>query len=194
LARDLLPRHPGATIISEVKASKHLYDEIEKLGGRPIMWKTGHSLIKKKIQEEGALLAGEMSGHIFFADRFFGFDDAIYSSARVLEILSRSSRKLSEWLSDLPETFITPEIRIYASDQVKFKIVSMVRDELAALYPIIDIDGVRATFPRGWALVRASNTQAALVLRFEADTARDLDAIKGEVEEIIEKAIKGLAP
>lgn len=194
LARDLLPRHPGATIISEVKASKQLYDEIEKLGGRPIMWKTGHSLIKKKIQEEGALLAGEMSGHIFFADRFFGFDDAIYSSARVLEILSRSSRKLSEWLSDLPETFITPEIRIYASDQVKFKIVSMVRDELAALYPIIDIDGVRATFPRGWALVRASNTQAALVLRFEADTARDLDAIKGEVEEIIEKAIKGLAP
>jgi phosphomannomutase/phosphoglucomutase len=194
LARDLLPRHPGATIISEVKASKQLYDEIEKLGGRPIMWKTGHSLIKKKIQEEGALLAGEMSGHIFFADRFFGFDDAIYSSARVLEILSRSSRKLSEWLSDLPETFITPEIRIYASDQVKFKIVSMVRDELAALYPIIDIDGVRATFPRGWALVRASNTQAALVLRFEADTARDLDSIKGEVEEIIEKAIKSLAP
>jgi len=194
LARDLLPRHPGATIISEVKASKQLYDEIEKLGGRPIMWKTGHSLIKKKIQEEGALLAGEMSGHIFFADRFFGFDDAIYSSARVLEILSRSSRKLSEWLSDLPETFITPEIRIYASDQVKFKIVSMVRDELAALYPIIDIDGVRATFPRGWALVRASNTQAALVLRFEADTARDLDSIRGEVKEIIEKAIKSLAP
>ncbi len=194
LARDLLPRHPGATIISEVKASKQLYDEIEKLGGRPIMWKTGHSLIKKKIQEEGALLAGEMSGHIFFADRFFGFDDAIYSSARVLEILSRSPRKLSEWLSDLPETFITPEIRIYASDQVKFKIVSRVRDALAALYPIIDIDGVRATFPRGWALVRASNTQAALVLRFEADTARDLDSIRGEVKEIIEKAIKSLAP
>lgn len=194
LARDLLPRHPGATIISEVKASKHLYDEIEKLGGRPIMWKTGHSLIKKKIQEEGALLAGEMSGHIFFADRFFGFDDAIYSSARVLEILSRSPRKLSEWLSDLPKTFITPEIRIYASDQVKFKIVSRVRDALAALYPIIDIDGVRATFPRGWALVRASNTQAALVLRYEADTARDLDSIRGEVKEIIEKAIKSLAP
>ncbi len=194
LARDLLPRHPGATIISEVKASKQLYDGIEKLGGRPIMWKTGHSLIKKKIQEEGALLAGEMSGHIFFADRFFGFDDAIYSSARVLEILSRSPRKLSEWLSDLPETFITPEIRIYASDQVKFKIVSRVRDALAALYPIIDIDGVRATFPRGWALVRASNTQAALVLRFEADTARDLDSIRGEVKEIIEKAIKSLAP
>jgi phosphomannomutase/phosphoglucomutase len=194
LARDILPRHPGAAIISEVKASKQLYDEIEKLGGRPVMWKTGHSLIKKKIREEGALLAGEMSGHIFFADRFFGFDDAIYSSARVLEILSRSPRKLSERLSDLPPTFITPEIRIYASDQVKFKIVSKVRDALAARYPIIDIDGVRATFPRGWALVRASNTQGALVLRFEADTARDLAAIRGEVEEVIEKAIQSLSP
>jgi phosphomannomutase/phosphoglucomutase len=194
LARDILPRHPGAAIISEVKASKHLYDEIERLGGRPIMWKTGHSLIKKKIKEEGALLAGEMSGHIFFADRFFGFDDAIYSSARVLEILSRSPLRLSEWLSDLPETFITPEIRIYASDQVKFKIVGRVRDELADRYPIIDIDGVRATFPRGWALVRASNTQGALVLRFEADTAEDLAAIRGEVEEIIEKAIQSLSP
>jgi phosphomannomutase/phosphoglucomutase len=193
LARDILPRHPGATIISEVKASKHLYDEIERLGGRPIMWKTGHSLIKKKIQETGALLAGEMSGHIFFADRYFGFDDAVYSSARVLEILSGSPRKLSEWLSDLPQTFITPEIRIYASDEVKFEIVSKVRDELANRYPIIDIDGVRAAFPRGWALVRASNTQGALVLRFEADTAEDLDAIKGEVKEVIENAIKSLS-
>ncbi|MGB2907702.1 MAG: phosphomannomutase/phosphoglucomutase [Candidatus Aminicenantaceae bacterium] len=193
LVRDILPRHPGAAIISEVKASKHLYDEIEKLGGRPIMWKTGHSLIKKKIQEEKALLAGEMSGHIFFADRFFGFDDAIYSSARVLEILARSPRKLSEWLSDLTQTFITPEIRIYASDEVKFQIVDRVRDALAARYAIIDIDGVRAMFPRGWALVRASNTQDALVLRFEADTAEDLEAIKGEVDGIIEEAIKSLA-
>ncbi len=193
LVRDILPRHPGAAIISEVKASKHLYDEIEKLGGRPIMWKTGHSLIKKKIKEEKALLAGEMSGHIFFADRFFGFDDAIYSSARVLEILARSPRKLSEWLSDLTQTFITPEIRIYASDEVKFQIVDLVREALAARYPIIDIDGVRAMFPRGWALVRASNTQGALVLRFEADTAEDLEAIKDEVDGIIEEAIKSLA-
>jgi len=134
-----------------------------------------------------------MSGHIFFADRFFGFDDAIYSSARVLEILARSPRKLSEWLSDLTQTFITPEIRLYASDEVKFQIVDRVREALAARYPIIDIDGVRAMFPRGWALVRASNTQGALVLRFEADTAEDLEAIKSEVNGIIEEAIKSLA-
>ena len=194
LARDILPGNPGAAIISEVKASKQLYDEIARLGGRPIMWKTGHSLIKKKIKEEKALLAGEMSGHIFFADRFFGFDDAVYSSARVLEILSRSNRKLSELLADLPETFITPEIRVYASDEVKFKIVDMVRDELAARYPIVDIDGVRATFPHGWALVRASNTQGALVLRFEADSDRDLKDIKGEVDAVLERAIKSLSP
>ncbi|MCK4759142.1 MAG: phosphomannomutase/phosphoglucomutase, partial [Candidatus Aminicenantes bacterium] len=125
-ARDILPSNPGATIISEVKASKVLYDEIEKLGGHPIMWKTGHSFIKKKIKEEKALLAGEMSGHIFFADRFFGFDDAIYSSARLLELLSRSDKKISQLLSDLPKTFNTPEIRIYASDEVKFKIVEEV--------------------------------------------------------------------
>ncbi len=194
LVRDILPNNPGAAIISEVKASKQLYDEIAKLGGRPIMWKTGHSLIKKKIREENALLAGEMSGHIFFADRFFGFDDAIYSSARVLEILSRSPKKLSEWLADLPKTFITPEIRIYASDEVKFEIVDRVRDTLAARYPIVDIDGVRATFPHGWALVRASNTQGALVLRFEADTSEDLADMRAEVDGVIEEAIKGLTP
>jgi phosphomannomutase/phosphoglucomutase len=107
-SRDILPKNPGAVVISEVKASKLLYEEIEKLGGRPIMWKTGHSLMKKKIKEEQAILAGEMSGHIFFADRFFGFDDAIYSSARVLEILSRSEKKLSELLADLPKTYVTP--------------------------------------------------------------------------------------
>jgi phosphomannomutase/phosphoglucomutase len=194
LARDILPANPGAAIISEVKASKQLYDEIAKLGGRPIMWKTGHSLIKKKIRQEKALLAGEMSGHIFFADRFFGFDDAIYSSARVLEILARTPRKLSELLADLPQTFITPEIRVYASDEVKFQIVDRVRDALAARYPIVDIDGVRATFPGGWALVRASNTQGALVLRFEADTAEDLKAMKAEVDGVIEEAIQGLQP
>jgi phosphomannomutase/phosphoglucomutase len=192
LARDILPHQPGAAVISEVKASQQLYDEINRLGGRPIMWKTGHSLIKAKIRQEKALLAGEMSGHIFFADRYFGFDDAIYASARVLEILSRSPRKLSEMLADLPETFITPEIRIYASDAVKFQIVDRTRRALAARHPIIDIDGVRATFPHGWALVRASNTQDALVLRFEAETASDLKGIKSEVEGVIEKVIKGL--
>jgi len=191
-ARDILPSHPGAAIISEVKASKLLYDEIEALGGRPIMWKTGHSLIKKKIKEEKALLAGEMSGHIFFADRFFGFDDAIYSAARTLEILSRSDRKLSRMLADLPKTFNTPEIRVYASDEVKFKIVDEVKNGLAKKYSIIDIDGVRAIMPKGWALVRASNTQEVLVLRFEADTEEDLAAIRKEVEATLERVIKRL--
>ena len=191
-ARDVLPSNPGAPVISEVKASKLLYDEIERLGGRPIMWKTGHSLIKKKIKQEKALIAGEMSGHIFFADRFFGFDDAIYSSARLLEILSHSEKKLSTMLSDLPQTFHTPEIRVYASEAVKFKIVDAVKKELAMKYPIVDIDGVRAQFPNGWGLVRASNTQDALVLRFEADTEPDLQAIRKEVEKTVENAIQRL--
>ena len=191
-ARDLLPHHPGATVISEVKASKVLYDEIARLGGKPIMWKTGHSLIKKKIKEEKAILAGEMSGHIFFVDRWFGFDDAIYASARLLEILSRSRKKLAEMLADLPRTVTTPEIRIYASEEVKFKIVDEVRRELQAKYPVVTIDGVRAIFPKGWGLVRASNTQAVLVLRFEADTAEDLAAIQKEVRGVLERAIQKL--
>jgi phosphomannomutase/phosphoglucomutase len=190
--RDILPSNPGAPVISEVKASKLLYEEIERLGGRPIMWKTGHSLIKKKIKEEKALIAGEMSGHIFFADRFFGFDDAIYSSARLLEILSRSEKKLSAMLADLPRTYHTPEIRVYASEAVKFKIVEAVKKELAEKYPIVDIDGVRAQFPDGWGLVRASNTQEALVLRFEADTEQGLMAIRQEIEKTVEHAIQRL--
>ncbi len=191
-ARDILPSNPGAPVISEVKASKLLYEEIERLGGRPIMWKTGHSLIKKKIKQEKALIAGEMSGHIFFADRFFGFDDAIYSSARLVEILSRTEKKLSILLADLPQTFHTPEIRVYASDAVKFKLVEMVKKELAEKYPIVDIDGVRANFPHGWGLLRASNTQEALVLRFEADTEQDLQAIRKEIEQALEQAIQRL--
>jgi len=191
-ARDILAHHPGATIISEVKASKLLYDEIENLGGRAVMWKTGHSFIKKKIKEEKALLAGEMSGHIFFADRFFGFDDAIYSSARLLELMSRSEKDLSQNLADLPVTYSTPEIRVYASDQVKFTIVDEVKKELARKYPIIDIDGVRAIYPNGWALVRPSNTQEILVLRFEADSKNALQTIRSEVEKIIENVISRL--
>jgi len=193
LCRDILPSNPGAPVISEVKASQLLYDEIKRLGGRPIMWKTGHSLIKKKIKEEKAILAGEMSGHIFFADRFFGYDDAIYSSARVAEIVSRSSKNLSEMLSDLPRTFTTPEIRIYSSDKVKFQIVKEVKKELAKKHKVIDIDGVRALFPNGWGLVRASNTQGALVLRFEAKTKEDLESIRTEVEKAIEIAIRRIS-
>jgi phosphomannomutase/phosphoglucomutase len=191
-ASDLLPKNPGAAIISEVKASKVLYSEIERLGGRPIMWKTGHSLIKKKLREEGALLAGEMSGHIFFADRYFGFDDAIYASCRLAEILSRSSEKLSSLLAYLPPTYYTPEIRIYASDEVKFKIVEELKKELQPLYPVIDIDGVRVIFPQGWALVRASNTQAVLVLRFEADSPEALEEIQKEIKTRLEGVIRRL--
>lgn len=191
-ARDVLSRRPGSAVIAEVKSSKLLFEEVARLGGKPIMWKTGHSLIKKKIKEEGAALAGEMSGHIFFADRYFGYDDAIYASGRVLEILSRSSKKLSEHLAGLPVTYSTPEIRIYASEEVKFRIVDEVRRTLAARYPVVDIDGVRAELPGGWALVRASNTQAVLVMRFEADTPERLEAIQREVKAEVEAAIKRL--
>jgi phosphomannomutase/phosphoglucomutase len=191
-ARDVLAAHPGAAIISEVKATKLLYEEIARLGGRPIMWKTGHSLIKKKIKEEHALLAGEMSGHIFFADRWFGFDDAIYASTRLLEIAAKSEIKVSQMLAGLPPMVSTPEIRIFASEEVKFKIVDEVKAELSAKYPVVDIDGVRATFPKGWALVRASNTQAVLVLRFEAETMADLEAIQTEVKGAVTRAIRKL--
>ena len=192
-ARDVLAVYPGAAIISEVKATKLLYDEIARLGGRPIMWKTGHSLIKKKIKEEHALLAGEMSGHIFFADRWFGFDDAIYASTRLLEIAAKSDLKVSQMLAGLPEMVSTPEIRIFASEEVKFKIVDEVKAELSAKYPVNEIDGVRATFPKGWALVRASNTQAVLVLRFEAETKADLEAIQAEVKGAVTRAILKLS-
>ena len=191
-ARDILPTRPGAAVISEVKASKVLYDEIARLGGRPIMWRTGHSLIKKKIREENAPLAGEMSGHIFFNDRWFGFDDAVYATARLLEILSRSTERLSTMMDGLPKTHATPEIRIYASDEVKFRIVEEVRRALAARVPVIDIDGVRAVYPRGWGLVRASNTQAVIVMRFEADTEADLDTIQREVRGVLQDVINTL--
>jgi phosphomannomutase/phosphoglucomutase len=191
-SRDVLAAHPGATIISEVKATKLLYDEIARLGGRPIMWKTGHSLIKKKIKEEHALLAGEMSGHIFFADRWFGFDDAIYAATRLLEIAAKSEQKVSAMLTGLPAMVSTPEIRVYVSDEVKFRIVDEVKAELSAKYPVIDIDGVRAIYPKGWALVRASNTQAVLVLRFEAETKEDLEAIQAEVKGAVTRTIQKL--
>jgi phosphomannomutase/phosphoglucomutase len=135
-----------------------------------------------------------MSGHIFLNDRWFGFDDAIYASARLVEILSRSKDRISAMIAGLPKTYSTPEIRIYASDEVKFKIVDEVRRELAARVPVIDIDGVRASFPGGWGLVRASNTQAVIVLRFEADTEAGLAAIQKEVRGVLQQAINRLGP
>ena len=185
-SREILSRKPGATFISEVKCSKTMYDDIEKNGGKAIMWKTGHSLIKKKMKEEKAELAGEMSGHMFFADRYFGFDDAVYASCRLLEILSNTGKELSDLLSDVPETFTTPEIRVECPDDKKFALVEKVTEHFRRQYEVIDIDGVRVLFPDGWGLVRASNTQPALVLRFEALSENRLSEIKDLIETALE--------
>ena len=188
-AREILKNKKGATFIAEVKCSQNLFTDIEKHGGKAIMWKTGHSLIKEKMKEEKAVLGGEMSGHIFFADRYFGYDDAIYASCRLIELLSKTDKKLSQLLDDVPKTFITPEIRVDCPDEIKFKVVDKVKEELRKDYPIIDVDGVRVKFEDGWGLVRASNTQPALVLRFEALTEKRLQAIKGLVENKVKFAV-----
>lgn len=186
-SREILSRKPGATFISEVKCSQTLYDDIEKNGGRPIMWKTGHSLIKKKMKEEGAELAGEMSGHMFFADRYLGYDDATYASCRLLEILSRTDKPLSELLSDVPPTFTTPEIRVDCPDDRKFDVVRKMTDYFKDRFDVIDIDGARVIFDGGWGLVRASNTQPALVLRYEAVSQPRLAEIQTMMESVLEK-------
>ncbi len=185
LSRALLEKHPGATIIGEVKCSQTMYDDIAARGGRGVLWKTGHSLIKTKMKEEQALLAGEMSGHIFFADRYYGFDDAIYATLRILEIVSHSAIPLHEMLSDVPETFATPEIRVECDDARKFDVVQQVVDHYRPTHSLVDIDGARIQFNGGWALVRASNTQAVLVLRFEADSEERLASIRDEVESVL---------
>jgi len=177
-SRAVLRERPGATIIGDVKCSKRMYDDIARHGGRPIMWKTGHSLIKSKLKEEHAALAGEMSGHMFFADRYFGFDDAIYASFRILEILSREGRGLGAILADLPESHFTPEIRVECPDDRKFEVVRQAADFFRKHYEVIDIDGVRVNFADGWGLVRASNTQPALVTRFEATSEKRLAEIR----------------
>jgi phosphomannomutase/phosphoglucomutase len=186
-ARDVLDNHPGATIISEVKCSDRMYKDIEAHGGNAIMWKTGHSLIKSKMKESGALLAGEMSGHMFFADRYFGYDDAIYASCRLLEILSKTGKSLIELLADVPQSYTTPEIRVDCPDHTKFELVDRLKDEFRTHYTIIDVDGVRIVFDDGWGLVRASNTQPALVLRFEAQSKERLEEIQSMVESAIDK-------
>lgn len=177
-ARDLLTRHPGAKIIGEVKCSQALYDDIERHGGQAIMWKAGHSLIKNKMKEEGALLAGEMSGHLFFAERYLGYDDAIYAGARLLEILSHTEGSLKELLADIPEMVNTPEIRIGCPDDKKFQVVAGLVDEFKKDYEVIDVDGARVLFEGGWGLIRASNTQPVLVLRFEASDKNRLEEIR----------------
>ncbi len=181
-ARDILASRPGAKVIGDVKCSQRLYADIASHGGHPIMWKTGHSLIKSKLKHEHAVLAGEMSGHMFFADRYYGFDDAIYASFRLLEIIDRAGRGLGALLSDLPKTSATPEIRIDCPDDRKFEVVRRAADYFRTHYEVIDIDGARVRFPHGWGLVRASNTQPALVLRFEADSPEALAEIRSLFE------------
>lgn len=184
-ARYILKEHPGATIIGEVKCSQVLYDGIRKYSGRPIMWKAGHSLIKAKMKEEKALLGGEMSGHLFFADRYFGYDDAIYAAVRLLEILSQTNQKINELLYDMPQTFATPEIRVDCDDDKKRAVVEKIKQHYRNNPDVIDIDGVRIPFKDGWALVRCSNTQPVIVLRFEASSAEGLQKIRSEVENLL---------
>jgi phosphomannomutase/phosphoglucomutase len=186
-AREILTRKPGATFIGEVKCSQLLYDDIAARGGNAIMWKTGHSLIKAKMKETH----GEMSGHMFFADRYFGFDDAMYAACRLMEIVANSGKPLSSHLADLPRTVTTPEIRFDCADELKFAVVRQATAELRARHRISDVDGVRVLFDRGWGLVRASNTQPVLVMRFEAETEELLREYREEVEEVVRRAVAG---
>ena len=184
-AREILKQKPGSAIIGEVKCSQVLYDDIKKHSGRAIMWKAGHSLIKAKMKEEKAVLGGEMSGHLFFADRYFGYDDAIYAAIRLLEILSQAGQKMSELLSDVPQTFATPEIRMDCADDKKAQVVERIKKHFKNNPGLIDIDGVRIPYEDGWALVRSSNTQPVIVLRFEASSASSLQRIRNEVEKLL---------
>jgi len=190
-AREILTRKPGATFIGEVKCSQIMYDELTRLGGRPIMYKTGHSLIKAKMKEENAELAGEMSGHMFFADRYFGYDDALYAACRLMEIVANSGLPLSRQLDGLPKTVCTPELRMETTDETKFDVVARVAAHFRATRKIVDVDGARVIFPQGWGLVRASNTQPVLVMRFEAETQELLDAYRAEVEEVLVRETGG---
>jgi phosphomannomutase/phosphoglucomutase len=190
-SRDILRDHPGAKIIGEVKCSQTLYDDIAAHGGTPIMWKTGHSLIKEKMKEEQALLAGEMSGHLFFKHRYFGYDDAIYASLRLMEVIKKAGEPYStkELLKDIPDVMATPEIRFDCPDEIKFRIVEKAQNAFNE-FESITIDGIRIKFEDGWALIRASNTQPVLVLRFEAKNETRLAEIKSFVEERLNKIIK----
>jgi phosphomannomutase/phosphoglucomutase len=189
LSRDVLKSNPGATIIGEVKCSQTLFDDIQKHGGNAVMSKVGHSLIKAKIKETGAKLAGEMSGHIFFNDRYFGFDDALYATARLLEILSNTDQDLGQLLGDVPETFATPELRLDCPDDVKFDVPGKVAEQFSKEWEVNTLDGVRINFGDGWGLVRASNTGPVLVMRVEAGTPERRDELLGWLENAVKSAI-----
>lgn len=184
--REILKEKPGATFIGDVKCSSLLFDDLRKRGGNVIMWKTGHSLIKNKLKETGGDLAGEMSGHIFFKHRFYGFDDAVYASCRFAEIMSSTDVPASSLLNDLPKMINTPEIRVDCPEEIKFKIPEKAKGAFKE-FKVDTTDGVRISFDRGWGLVRASNTQPVLVMRFEAETEKDLNAYRELVTKRIEE-------
>jgi len=186
-ARDVLKKHPGTAVVGEVKCSQNLFDDIKKHGGQPFMSAAGHSLIKKKMRETDALLAGEMSGHICFADDYLGYDDALFAACRILQIAASSEKKISEMLADLPKTHNTPEIRVDCPDHLKFKIVEELTEYFRSKYDVVDIDGVRINFAQGWGLIRASNTQPVLVLRFEAQSEAELESYQKLVKEQMAK-------
>jgi len=185
--REILPRYPGTTCIVEVKCSQALIDEIERLGGKPLIYKTGHSLIKAKMKEIGAVFTGEMSGHMFFADEYYGFDDALYAAARLLRLLSNSDKDLKAMLADVPKYYATPEIRVKSTDEEKFVIVKEAYEHFAKKYEVIGIDGARVLFPEGWGLIRASNTGPELILRCEGRTPEGLQKICQEIFGFVEK-------
>ena len=190
-SREILKKQPGATFIGEVKCSQTLFDDIRRHGGNPIMWKVGHSLIKAKMKESHAAMAGEMSGHLFFADRYFGYDDGIYAGARLLEILSNTSGPVSSLLADVPKMFNTPEIRVECPDEKKFEAVRVLTRDFKKSHEVIDIDGARILFEHGWGLVRASNTQPVIVMRFEADNESHLEEIQVLVTSAVSRLIVG---
>ena len=193
MARDVLRAHPGATIIADVKASQVLFDEVQKAGGQPLMWKTGHSLIKSKMAEIGAPLAGEMSGHIFYNDKWYGFDDALYAAVRVLGVIARSTKTVGEFRASLPNVVNTPELRFDCAEDRKFQVVKEVAERLKASGDkVSDTDGVRVTTDEGWWLLRASNTQAVLVARAESTSEAGLSKLKSELAGQL--AASGLAP
>jgi len=177
-ARDVLVRVPGATVIFDVKCSQALIEDIAAHGGKPLMWKTGHSLIKKKLAETGAPIAGEMSGHMFFSEGFFGFDDALFAAGRLLRYVASTGKTLEQLVASLPQYFSTPETRLACPEERKFKVPEELRGEFAGRYRVIDIDGIRVEFGDGWGLVRASNTQPVLVVRFEARSEKRLAEIR----------------
>lgn len=186
--REILPKYPGTPVIIEVKCSQALWEEVVRLGGKPFFYRTGHSLIKAKMKEVGAVFTGEMSGHMFFADEYYGYDDAVYAAGRLLRTLSQTDQSLSQILATVPRYPITPETQVDAPDDVKFEVVRAVRDEFRRRgFQVIDVDGARVVFPGGWGLIRASNTQPALILRAEASDRHQLQLIKANIETVLKQ-------